>query len=124
MNRNAMRILLTCIILAAGGVGLNYASQHKDPLLFTGILFGSALLLGLNTHFLGPIQKPDERAVSRSKDAALDAVRVSAVVGILGGAYAQLLHAPTEAVLLAFGMVIPVIIWWALYIMYNWRDVS
>ena len=122
MNRQILRGVLVCLILAVGGVALNYAVQKEDALLLTGVLFGASLALGFVYRTLGPVQQPDERAVTRSKDAALDAIRIAGAVGMLGGAYAQILHAPDAFVALAGGMVLPTIIWWFLYMMYNWRD--
>ena len=122
MNRQILRGVLVCLILAVGGVALNYAVQKEDALLMTGVLFGASLALGLVYRALGPVQQPDERAVSRSKDAALDAIRVTGVVGMLSGAYAQVLHAQDAFVALAGGMILPTVIWWFLYMIYNWRD--
>ena len=123
MNRQILRGVLVCLILAVGGVALNHAVQKEDALLMTGVLFGASLALGFVYRALGPAKQPDERAVTRSKDAALDAIRIAGAVGMLGGAYAQILHAPDALVALAGGMVLPTIIWWFLYMMYNWRDI-
>ncbi len=123
-RRDVVRGILTVAILAAGGAGLGYASEHSDVVLFTGILFASAVALGFVLRALGPMQKSDERAVDRSKSAALDAIRISTTIGILGGAYAQMLNAPLPIAALAYGMAIPAMIWMALYFIYQWRDLA
>jgi len=71
---------------------------------------------------LGPTQKADERMVKRSEEAALMSVRVSLLAGAVGSAYADLLGME-KAVPFLLGMVVPGVIWVALYFILNLRDV-
>ena len=122
VRRVKLRAVLIISILAIAGWFMGDAAEKGDVVLFTVEgLFATALVTVIAAA-LGPVQKVDERMVARSKDAALIAVRASAVVGLIAGAYANMLGY-TEAAVLFVGMVVPGIIWVVAYFTLNWRDV-
>ncbi len=111
------------MILCLAGWILGDLAARGDVLLYTVVLVAATAAVAVVVKRLGPIQKADERAVRRSEEAALTAVRVCMIVGAFGSIYAKMLGAPSAAVAFATGMVVPAIIWFVVYWILNWRDV-
>ena len=120
-SKQLLRAGLVLAVLATAGWLMGGAAEKGDVILFTveGIL--ATTLVAIITAVLGPVQRADERMVSRSKDAALIAVRSTTVMGLIAGAYANMLGYAEASALFA-GMVIPGIIWVVAYFILNWRD--
>ncbi len=121
-RKQVLRAGLVIAILAIAGWLMGDAAERGDVVLFTVEGITATALVAAITAALGPVQKADERMVARSKDAALIAIRVSAVVGLIAGAYANMLGY-TEASALFAGMVVPGLIWVLAYFALNWGDV-
>ena len=112
------------LILAVAGWLAAQAAESKDVIAFTAVLLAAFVgILAVQAKF-GPPQRADERAVKRSEEAALFAIRANFVVGALGSAYAELLGFHQVAVLLGFAAAIPTILWFITYWVLNWRDVA
>jgi len=94
------------LVLATPGWLMGDAARRGNAALFTVEVIVATAIITAITAAPGPVQKADERMVVRSKDAALIAVRVSTIVGLIAGAYANLLGY-TEASALFAGMVVP-----------------
>ncbi|MDN5358296.1 MAG: hypothetical protein PWP76_139 [Candidatus Diapherotrites archaeon] len=121
MERKYLRAGLIIATLAIAGWLMGDAAERGDVLLFTvEWLIAAAIVVAITTVF-GPVQTADERAVARSKDAALIAVRWSAVVGLIGAAYANMLNLTAATVFLT-GMMFPGLLWTVAYFILNWRD--
>jgi len=108
-------------VVVVGGLLVQYAVERGDPLMFTAVLIAATAAITVMKAAFGPVQEADERAVARSKDAALIAIRWSNLTGLIGGTYAYLLGYK-EASIALFGMVVPGIVWIAAYLVLNWRD--
>jgi len=122
MQRTTLRTLLVVSILVVAGWLMGDAANKGDVVLFTAEGVVATAIIAAITAYLGPMKRADERMLARSKDAALVAVRVSTVVGLIAGAYANILGY-TEAAALFAGMIVPGLIWVIAYFALNWGDV-
>ena len=122
MGAQLLKIGLLLSVVVAGGLLIEYAVETENPLMLTAVFVAATAATAVIKAAFGPVQTADERAVARSKEAAMIAVRWSSLAGFIGGTYANLLGYKGASMAL-FGMAIPGVIWVALYIVLNWRDV-
>lgn len=123
MERRTLRAILVVLVLATVGWLMGDAAKRGNVILFTVEAIVATAIVTAITAALGPVQKADERMIVRSKDAALIAVRVSTIVGLITGAYANILGYAMASAFFA-GMVVPGIVWSVAYFALNWRDVD
>ena len=117
-----MKIGLLLGVVVAGGLLIEYAVEKGNSLMLTAVFVAATAATAVIKAAFGPGNSADERAVARSKEAAMIAIRWSSLAGFIGGTYANLLGYKGASVAL-FGMAIPGLIWMAVYFVLNWRDV-
>ncbi len=123
MNKKVLRAGLTVLVLAVAGWLMGDAASKGNAVLFTAEAIIATVLMAAIAA-LGPVQKADERAVKRSEQAALIAVRLGGMLGLVGGAYAQILGVGETASAFLAGMIVPALLWVIIYWILNWRDVQ
>jgi len=122
MDAKLLKLGLLLSVVVVGGLLIEYAVEKKDPLMLTAVFVAATVAVAIIKAAFGSVQAADERAVDRSKEAALTAIRLSSFTGFIGGTYAYLLGYKGASVAL-FGMAIPSVIWVLVYLVLNWRDV-